>query len=121
MKLSDELEQAAQALGQSLRATEHVQTYLEAQVRVQADPEASSLEERSSKLYDDLSARQQAGEQLAESEVEEFYALRSQAQGHPLIADRDLALNQLKGYLAEVALDLSNVLGVDYTTLAQRT
>jgi len=121
MTLSDELKQAAQALGQSLRATDVVQTYLDAQARLQADPQAASLEERFQKLYQDLLARQQAGEQLAQAEVDEFYALRNQAQRHPLIAGRDFALSQVKSYLAEVALDLSQQAGVDYTTLARAT
>ena len=106
MKLSDELEQTAQALGQSLRATEDAQAYLQAQARVQADPEASPLDERLSGLYQELLARQRAGEQLAQAEVDEFYALRSQAQSQPLIAERDFALSQLKSYLAQAALDL---------------
>jgi len=119
MKLSDELEQAAQALGQSLRANEYVQAYLQALARVRADPEVNSLEEHFSKLYDDLLARQRAGEQLSQAEVDEFYAVRSRAQSQPLIAERDSTLSQLKSYLAQVALDLSNDLGVDYTALAR--
>jgi len=121
MILSEELKQAAQALGQSLRATDVVQAYLDAQARLQADPQAASLEERFQKLYQDLMARQQAGEQLTRAEVDEFYALRSQAQSHPLIAERDFALSQVKSYLAKVALDLSQQSGVDYTTLAGAT
>jgi cell fate (sporulation/competence/biofilm development) regulator YlbF (YheA/YmcA/DUF963 family) len=119
MALSEELMQAAQAFGQALRATDVVQTYLDAQARLEADPEASSLEGRVSQLYQDLAARQRAGQLLTQAEVDEYYALRSQAQGHLLITTRDLVLGQLKGYLAEVALDLSNELGVDYTVLAR--
>lgn len=120
MKLSDELEQAAQALGQSLRATEYVQAYLEAQARVQANPETNTLEERLSERAHGLLARRRTSEQLAQAEVDEFYTLRHQTLSQPLIADRDLALNQLKSYLAQVALDLSEELGVDYTVLAQK-
>lgn len=119
MLLRDELKQAAQTLGQSLRATEVVQTYLEAQARLEADPEISSLEDRFLRLYQGLLARQQAGEELTQAEVDEFYALRSQMQRHLLVAERDAALTQLKSYFAVVGLDLSNELGVDYTALAQ--
>jgi len=120
MMLSDELEQAAQALGQSLRANECVQAYLEAQARVQANPETNSWEVRLSERARDLMARHRAGEQLAESEVDEFYTLRHQVLSQPLIADRDLTLSQLKSYLAQVALDLSEELGMDYSALARR-
>lgn len=119
MVIPEELKQAAQALGQSLRASETVQSYLDAQARLAADPEASSLEERASKLYQVLTARQQAGEELTQAQVDEYYALRSRVQRHPLVAERDLALTQVKSYLAQVALDLSHELGMEYTALAR--
>jgi len=117
MILSDELKQAAEALGESLRATEPVSSYLQAQTRLQADAEASALENRLTRLYQDLLARQQAGELLSQAEVHNFYALRDQVSGHPLIAERDAALNQLKSYFANIALELSEPLGMDYTAL----
>jgi len=119
MTVRDELKQAAQALGELLRATEVVQTYLAAQARLEADPEISSLEDRFLRLYQSLLARQQAGEELTQAEADEFYALRSQVQRHPRVAERDAALTQLRSYLAVVGLDLSNELGVDYTALAR--
>jgi cell fate (sporulation/competence/biofilm development) regulator YlbF (YheA/YmcA/DUF963 family) len=121
MVISEELKQAAQALGQSLRAAEAVQTYLDAQARLAADPEASSLEGRASRLYQELAARQQAGEELNQAEVNEYYALRSLAQSHPLVTEHDLALTQVKSYLAQVALDLSHELGMEYTALARQS
>lgn len=119
--LSDELKQAAQALGESLRATEAVQAYLAAQTRLRADPEASSLEDRFLQLYHSLLTRQQAGEELTQAEVDEIYALHSQMQRHPLIAERDMALTLLKSTFAVAGLDLSNELGLDFTALAQET
>ena len=119
MNLPDELKQAAEKLGRSLGGTDVVQTYLQAQACLEADPEARSLEGRFQGLYQSLLARQQAGEELGQDEVEEFYTLRSQAQSHPLIAERDFAMSQLKRYFADVALDLGSQLGVDYTTLAK--
>jgi cell fate (sporulation/competence/biofilm development) regulator YlbF (YheA/YmcA/DUF963 family) len=117
--LSDELKQAAQALGESLRATEAVQIYLAAQARLRADPEAYSLEDRFLRLYQSLLARQQAGEELTQAEMDEFYALRSQMQRHPLFIERDMALTLLRSTFAVVGLDLSNELGLDFSTLAQ--
>ena len=117
MILSDELKQAAEALGESLRATEPVSTYLQAQTRLQEDAEASALENRLTRLYQDLLARQQAGELLPQAEVNEFYALRDQVSSHPVVAERDAALDQLKSYLADIAAELSEPLGMDYTAL----
>jgi len=117
--LSDELKQAAQALGESLRATAAVLIYLAAHAGLRADPEAYSLEDRFLRLYQSLLARQRAGEELTQAEMDEFYALRSQMQRHPLFIERDMALTLLRSTFAVVGLDLSNELGLDFSTLAQ--
>lgn len=116
--LSKELTEAAEALGQALRETELVQMFLEAHAQVRADPEASALEDRLWDMYENLLARQHAGERISRTEIDEFNVLRMQVQKQSLIADRDMALTVLKGYLAEVAQDLSNALGLDYIALA---
>lgn len=117
MILSDELKQAAEALGESLRASEPVSIYLQAQARLQADAETSALENRLTRLYQDLIARQQAGELLSQTEVDGFYALRDRVSSHPVVTERDAALSQLKSYLADIAAELSEPLGIDYTAL----
>ncbi len=117
VELPEEVRQAAAALGDALAATDEVQAYLQAQARLEADPEARALEDRFQALYQDLLARQQAGQELPPEKVQTFYALRLEVQRHPLIARRDLALSRLKGYFADVALDLSTRLGADYTAL----
>lgn len=120
VELPEEIRQAAVALGDALAAADEVRAYLQAQTRLEADPEACALEAPFHDLYQDLLARQQAGEELPPEKVQAFYALRLEVQRHPLIAGRDLALGRLKGFLADVALDLSTQLGADYTRLAER-
>lgn len=121
MELPEEIREAAEALGEALAMSDVVQQYLQAQARLEADPEAKALEERFQALYQDLLARQQAGEELPQNEVQGFYALRFEVQQHPLIAERDFALSQLKGYFADVAFELSTWLGVDYTAMVGLT
>ena len=118
MTLPEELEQAAQHLGRSLRESSAVRLYLEAQARLEADAEAGALDRQLQELYRRLQTRQQAGEALPPAEVDAFSALQARVQRHPLVAERDLALNELKSYLVEVAWDLSNQLGLDYSLLA---
>lgn len=118
MILPEELTQAAQAFGQSLRTAPAVQEYLKAQQALLADAEARDLDERTQKLYEELVARQQAGEQLPRAEVDAFYALNRQARAHPLIAERDAALQMVKSTFVNVGEDLSITLGFDYTDLA---
>ena len=119
MILSNELHQAAQTLGESLRRDDSVQAYLTAQALVEADPNAHDLEQRLLEQYDDLIARQQAGEELAQAEVDAFYALRGQTYDHPLIVRREAALRHVKTAFAEVGAELSGELGFDYTALAR--
>jgi len=119
MNLPEEMRQAAEELGRSLRASYAVQSYLAAQAQLEVDADASALDNRFQALYQDLLARQRAGEDLPQEELNEFYALREQVQTHPLIVERDLALGELKAYFADVARELSVRLQVDYPTLAQ--
>jgi cell fate (sporulation/competence/biofilm development) regulator YlbF (YheA/YmcA/DUF963 family) len=118
MTLSSEVGQAAEALGRLLRGTEAVRTYLEAQGHLQEDAEVRALDSRVDALHKNLLARKQAGEKVGREEMDAFYALRSQAQGHPLIADRDLARLELTRYLADLVLDLGIESGADYRKLA---
>jgi cell fate (sporulation/competence/biofilm development) regulator YlbF (YheA/YmcA/DUF963 family) len=119
MLLSNELHQAAQTLGESLRNSDSVQTYLAAQTQAAADPEAHDLEQRLLAQYDNLISRQQAGEELAQAEVDAFYALRSQTYDHPLIVKREAALQPVKAVFAGVGAELSAELSFDYTALAR--
>jgi cell fate (sporulation/competence/biofilm development) regulator YlbF (YheA/YmcA/DUF963 family) len=119
MNMSDELKQAARAFGESLRQHASVQAYLQAQARLEVDPEARDLEERFSAMFQNLSSRQRAGENLSPAEVDEFYALRNQAQANHLISERDMALNLVKGYFVEVGSDLNRAVGINYVTLAK--
>ncbi|MGD2178094.1 MAG: YlbF family regulator [Anaerolineae bacterium] len=119
MGLPEDVRQAAQELGRSLGASYAVQSYLAAQAQLESDPDASALELRFQTLYQDLLARQRAGEDLPQEELNEFYGLRERVQSHPLIVERELALGELKSYLVDIALELSVRLQVDYPTLAQ--
>jgi cell fate (sporulation/competence/biofilm development) regulator YlbF (YheA/YmcA/DUF963 family) len=120
MPLSEELQRACEALGRTLAESRPVREYLEAQARLEADLEARALEEEFRQLYQDLLTRQQAGEELPREEVDRFYRLRNQVEVHPLIVERDVALGELKQYFADVAFQLSALLGADYTVLARR-
>jgi len=118
--LSPEIEQAARALGQALRAQPAMEAYLAAAQRVAADAEASELEKQVYAVYEALIARQQAGEQIPRAEIQAFYTLRDRFFSHPLVEERENALQLLKGLLLETAARLSEPLGVDYTILARK-
>ena len=119
MNLAPEIEQAARTLGQILHDQEVTRAYLEGCQRVETDPEASALEKEMVALYQALITRQQAGEQLSHDEVEAFHALRNRFFKHPRVSEREAALRPLKSLFAEVAVEISFPLGVDYMILAQ--
>lgn len=111
--MNPELLESARALGATLNQAKSVQTYLQAKTEANTESASHMLE-----VYQALIARQQNGEQLTQSEVQGFYALRNQAQSHPLIKARDAALSQVKGVFAEAGTEITNQLGVDFTALA---
>ena len=119
MILPEELQKTAQSLGEALKANEAVQAYLKAKADLEKDAEGSTLETRLFTLYESLIARQQVGETLERQELDEFYSLRNLVRTHPLVTERDAALTQAKLFLADIANEISNALGVDYTALAQ--
>jgi cell fate (sporulation/competence/biofilm development) regulator YlbF (YheA/YmcA/DUF963 family) len=115
--LPNELQQAAEMLGQSLHQHELVQAYLDAVAALEADPETAARERAYQQTYEELLARQRAGERLPPAEVDAFYTLRNEVVSHPLVQARDLALNNAKGVLLNAGYDLSQELGLDYSAL----
>jgi len=119
MPMVEEMEHVAAELGKSLRRESLMRAHLEAVEEFHSSPEAVELEERLYASYDDLIARQQAGEQLSREDIQAFYDLRRWVQAHPVISKRDNALGSVKPHLAEVADEISLLLSADYTALAR--
>ncbi|MGC8782530.1 MAG: YlbF family regulator [Anaerolineae bacterium] len=119
LQLPAALYEAARTLGQALAADDYVSAYREARARAEADATATGLEQRLATLYEELLARQQAGETLSQEQRTAFYDLRRQVQTQPSLIARDEALAQLKPVLADLAAEISMILEVDYTALAR--
>lgn len=119
MILPEEIQNAAQALGKSLRKDDFLRPYLNAVEKIRTDPEVSQLEEQLYAAYNALIARQKAGELLSHEDRQPFNDLRRRVQTHPLISKREEELRSIKSYLAYVADEISASLGADYTTLAR--
>ncbi|MGB9640158.1 MAG: YlbF family regulator [Anaerolineales bacterium] len=118
-KLSEEINQAVQRLGTLLRQNETVQAYLRARQMVEQDQAVRDLENQLYTMYESMLQRQQAGENLTKEEINAFNELRQQVFTNPLISEREARLTPLKALFAEVAVEISTPLGVDYTILAQ--
>ena len=70
-------------------------------------------------MYEELIARQQRGEMLQRSEIDDFNNLKRQVYQHPRITEREAALTPVKRYFAEIADEINLPLGVEFSTLAQ--
>lgn len=118
MDLTPKIKTAALDLIKAMKTDQTIRIYLSARETAANDPEASGLENQLIEQYERLIERQQQGEKLSEEEIEAFNSLRYRVRVHPLIAQRENALAQLKPYLAQIADEISYTLGIDYTLLA---
>lgn len=112
------LNESARKLGETLRRTSQVISYLEAKKAVEADPTLVAREKHILVVYQELASRQRAGEELSKEEVQNFYDLRNEVQQHPLIQTRDRALGSLKSLFLQAGSEISNQLGVNFSYLA---
>jgi cell fate (sporulation/competence/biofilm development) regulator YlbF (YheA/YmcA/DUF963 family) len=117
--LTEEIQNTARLLGESLHALPPSQTYLKTQADCVANPSAADLEQRMFAMYEDLIARQQRGEELQPSEIDAFNSLKRQVFQHPLISEREAALALVKRHFSEIAEEINLPLGMEFPTLAQ--
>ncbi len=117
MPLTDDLVQAARRSGEAIRANRTIERYLQADAALQADPESRDLDQRFQAMYDNLVARQRAGDSISQDELDVFYTLQAQVRDHPLLQDRSRKLTVAKGYLQHLGADLNQKLDLDYVTL----
>jgi len=117
--LTEELQNAARILGETLRATPSVQTYLQAKANCAANQETAGLEKRLQALYEELIGRQQRGEVLQRSEIEAFNNLKNEVRLNPLIQEREEALGLVKQTFAGIADELNFPLGAEFAVLAR--
>jgi cell fate (sporulation/competence/biofilm development) regulator YlbF (YheA/YmcA/DUF963 family) len=118
MDLTNEIRQAAEDLGKRLSTEAVVQEYVDLKMRTQQDVEIAGLEPKYNRLHEELTGREQAGVVLARSELDEYYQLKHQVEDHPLIAARDLQLEEVKALFNQTAQHMTAILGLDYATLA---
>ena len=117
--LTEELNSVARKLGESLHNSDVAEQYRKALADCEADPETAALEKRMHAMYEDLITRQQRGEALQRSEIDDFNALKKQVYQLPGVIEREAALTPVKAYFVEIADEINISLGVEFSTLAQ--
>jgi cell fate (sporulation/competence/biofilm development) regulator YlbF (YheA/YmcA/DUF963 family) len=118
MERTEQIMQAARALGQALHNSPEVQDYLAACQAVQANAELCQLEEQLQLRYQALAGRQQTGEVLSRQEINDFYKLREQVVYHPLVARREECLKVVQASFEQASSSISSILTVDFNSLA---
>jgi cell fate (sporulation/competence/biofilm development) regulator YlbF (YheA/YmcA/DUF963 family) len=118
MDLTNEIRQAAEDLGKRLGAEAGIQEYVDLKLRTQQDLEIAGLEAKYNRLHEELTGREQEGVVLERSELDEYYQLKRQVEDHPLIAARDMQLQEVKALFNQTAQHMTAILGIDYATLA---
>ncbi len=119
MPLTQEIQHAAEALGQQLHADPGVQEYIRLRDEINQNTEVSALEKKLNSMYQDLVGRQQNGEDLQQSEVDAYYALKRQVEEYPLLMMRDSQLEGVKALFIETGKQLTSIMGMDFSKLAQ--
>jgi hypothetical protein len=119
MPLTDEIKQVADDLGKQLGADSNVREYVRLVEQARQDVDVAALEIRYNQVYQSLLERQQNGETLERSEIDEFYRLKRELQDNPLLTNRDNQLVLVKALFAQTAQRLSDALGIEYPTFAK--
>ncbi len=116
-ELRPELKEAAQNLGNGLKNTPVLRAYADALTTMTADTEATILLDQLQELQADIRVRQSNGGVVQEDLVR-LRQLQSQVQAHPTIAAFIEAQEQATAYLPQVNQEISQLLGIDFASLA---
>ena len=110
--------EAARTFAAKLRQSEPIAALWQARAHLDADQEAQRLLARLSERQRQLIAKQQT-DQITQSEIDDLRRLQRQAEEHPTIGAYLRALQQAQLFLPAVNAALSDLLGIDFGSLAR--
>jgi cell fate (sporulation/competence/biofilm development) regulator YlbF (YheA/YmcA/DUF963 family) len=119
-KLTLELIEAVDALAENLTASEPFVALEEAYLHLQGDAQAADLLQRFWQAEATLRQRQ-ANRALTQADIAAYRGLQAEAAANALIAGYEQAQQNIAAYLRDVNRDLSQLLGVDFASLARRS
>jgi cell fate (sporulation/competence/biofilm development) regulator YlbF (YheA/YmcA/DUF963 family) len=118
--LSQNLQAAAHALGQSLAASQPFTRYVHSQLSLDNDPSASDLLEQLIAVQNDF-RREQAQGGASPAQLEQLKAIQAQAQEDALIMEYAQAQQMAIAYQKEIIQQVSQGLGMDFALIAKRS
>ena len=117
--LPSHLSLATEALIENLLAAEPIVAYHRAQILFQADAPARALIDRLSAAQADVRQKQSRRE-VAQSDIDQLRILQGEAQANRVIFDYVQTQQAAIGFLREINREISELLGVDFASLAKR-
>ena len=118
--MDERLQQAAERLGQALRASVPARAHFDASANLEADVEATSLLDAIARRQAELRVKQNDGG-LTEADIDALRALQSRVQTQPSIAAYLQTNQDLRALLSQVNQEISQLLAVDFAGLARKS
>jgi cell fate (sporulation/competence/biofilm development) regulator YlbF (YheA/YmcA/DUF963 family) len=115
--LPHEILMAAEKLADAILHEGPVAAYKQAKARLDANPEARELLESFLRTQSDLRVRQSRNA-VTQSDVDQLRALQRQVQSNRIIIDYAETQQAAIAYLPSVNQEISQLLGVDFASLA---
>ena len=112
--------EATSNLAENLVQSEHFLRFKEATRKLQSDTDATALLTEFSSLQQKIRAQQRSN-QISEEEIKRLRELQSAIMANETIQEKELAEEYAVAFLGEVNQEISNMLGVDFATLARRS
>ncbi len=118
--MDERVQQAAERLGQALRASAPMRAHVGANAALEADAEATGLLDALARRQADLRVKQNDGG-LTETDLDALRTLQSRVQAQPTIAVYLQTSQGLRALLAQVNQEISRSLAVDFAGLARKS
>lgn len=112
--------EATSQLTENLVQSEQILRFQEATRKLQGDKEATVLLTEFSILQQKLRGRQRST-QISEEDIKRLRVLQNAISTNEIIQEKELAEEYAIAFLHEVNQEISNILGVDFATLARRS
>ena len=115
--LDPTVEAAARTLAAQLRASPAIAAFWQARAQVDANEQARGMMGELQQLQQELLQKQQAGT-LRQEEIDGYRRLQREVQSNAIILAYFETQRQAQAFLPEVNLEISQVLGFDFSHLA---
>ncbi len=116
--LDPTVETAAQGFALKLRASPPIAAFRQARARLEADEEAQNLLEELQERQRALMLKQQDGRGITQEEIDALRRLQREVQRNPVITDYVQAQQQALAFVAQVNMEISQLLGFDFGGMA---